>query len=71
LYRQALSLFSSGLSRSSKMRGSSAMKLLSASWGGFLMSMLVVPGHAFKAFYDYRSDADRQNPLGCGESEVT
>ncbi len=31
--------------------------------------MIAVPvADAIKSFYDYRSDADRANPLGCGES---
>lgn len=51
-----------------KMRGSSSMKLLSVCCGGFMIAMPVAD--ATKAFYDYRSDADRANPfdLGCGES---
>jgi len=35
------------------------------------MGMPVAPVDAAFAFYDYRSDADRNNPLGCGESLVS
>ena len=44
------------------------MKLLSACFGGCLVSMPLSSVDAAKAFYDYRSDADRANSLGCGES---
>lgn len=49
------------------MRAASAMKLLSVCCGGFLMAMPVALVDANKAYYDYRSDADRANPVGCGE----
>jgi len=54
------------------MRASSAMKLLSACSGGLLMTMPLAHVDAAKAFWDFRTDADRANPdeLGCGESSL-
>jgi len=53
------------------MRASSVMKLLSACYGGFFITMPVAPVDAvanLKTYYDYRSEADRNDPIGCGES---
>ena len=49
------------------MPASHMMKLVSACCAGFLMSMPVTLVDGHKGFYDYRGDADRANPLGCGE----
>lgn len=46
------------------MRASSAMKLLSACCGGFLMA---VPVTAEKRVWEYRTKEDKNAPLGCGE----
>lgn len=46
------------------MRASSAMRLLSACYGGFLVS---VPVTAEKRVWEYRTTADKNAPLGCGE----
>lgn len=53
--------------RREKMPASHMMKLVSACCAGFLMSMPVTLVEGHKGFYDYRGDADRANPLGCGE----
>ncbi len=47
------------------------MKLFSACYGVSLVGMLAAPALAqhkgMKAMWDFRSDDDRDSPVGCGE----